>query len=549
MISWIQHHLIRHGRWVFLTLLAVIIVAFVFTIGNTPGCTTNDRSGYEENLFYGIDLKAQREQSVLTEKVSLSAFLNTQQFRSNEQFQAAIMSRVALLYLADEIGVAGPTQEAIAEFIRTKNAFRGQDGAFSTDAYTRFVDSVESNPSMPRGLVMTVLTEDYRIEQVQSAISGPGYILPSEAVAQAQRTQTEYGLSTAEISFADFTPEIDPSDADLASYFDETKQRYEIPERIEAGYVKFVADEFLNQVPEADDASLREHFAEERAGFVATYKAANPTPEGEEAVAVTFDLVRDDVAASLADSRASRLANEAAQAFAYKLYIDSIGRESESFDNLVTKSGVELISIEPYTLEAARQSPLSSEMLESAFALSGSRYYSDAYAVDGGFAVLIYSGRIAPTIPPYEDVADQVQANYVSEETRRLFNEKGERLKAELELALIEGKDFVETAESIGLSAKRFETFTPADAPAELNRSALTQAQSMVVGKVSPMLTLNGIGTFIYLSSKEIPEVDIDSEEIEQSKMLLERWAAFSTQDDLVNELIVRGLPDAPTAE
>jgi hypothetical protein len=56
MISWIQHHLIRHGRWVFLSLLAVIIVAFVFTIGNTPGCTT-DRSGYEENLYYGIDLE------------------------------------------------------------------------------------------------------------------------------------------------------------------------------------------------------------------------------------------------------------------------------------------------------------------------------------------------------------------------------------------------------------------------------------------------------------------------------------------------------------
>jgi hypothetical protein len=31
MISWIQHHLIRHGRWIFLTLLALIIVAFVFT--------------------------------------------------------------------------------------------------------------------------------------------------------------------------------------------------------------------------------------------------------------------------------------------------------------------------------------------------------------------------------------------------------------------------------------------------------------------------------------------------------------------------------------
>ena len=545
MISWIQHHLIRHGRWVFLTLLAVVIVAFVFTIGNTPGCTT-DRSGYEENLYYGIDLNAQREQSVLMEKLSLSAFLNTQQFRSSEQFQAALMSRIAMLHLADEIGVAGPTPEAIADFIKTKNAFRGQDGAFSADAYTRFVDSVESNPQTPQDLVMNVLTEDYRIEQVQDALSGPGYMLPSEVVAQAQRTQTKFELVTAEISFAEFSPELEPSDDELTAFFEETKQRYEIPERIDASYVKFAAANYLDQAAETDGAALRQHFTEERASFVSAYLAANPTPEGEEAVAVTFELVRDEVAASLAEARASRLANEAAQAFAYRLYVDGIRRESESFDALLSESGVELVAIDPYTLADARQSTLSAEMLESAFALSGSRYYSDAYGIEDGFAVLIYAGRIKPEIPPYGDVAKEVKLNYLSEEKRRLFNEKGESLKVKLEVALSEGKAFVEAAESLDLTVKNFDKFTPADAPADLNRSALTRAQSMEVGEVSPMLTLSGTGTFVYLSDKAVPEVDIESQEIEQSKVLLERWAAFSTQNDLVNELIVRGLPDDP---
>ena len=76
MISWIQNHLIRHGRWIFLSLLAVIIVAFVFTIGNTPGCTSN-QGAYQEQNFYGHDLNSSREMGIIGEKVSLSALLNT----------------------------------------------------------------------------------------------------------------------------------------------------------------------------------------------------------------------------------------------------------------------------------------------------------------------------------------------------------------------------------------------------------------------------------------------------------------------------------------
>ena len=112
MISWIQHHLIRHGRWIFLSLLALIIVAFVFTIGNTPGCTT-DRSGYEENLFYGIDLNAPRDIELLVEKVQMSAYLNEQTIRSDEQLQSQIYNRIALLNLASEFGIPSLTVNTV----------------------------------------------------------------------------------------------------------------------------------------------------------------------------------------------------------------------------------------------------------------------------------------------------------------------------------------------------------------------------------------------------------------------------------------------------
>lgn len=557
MISWIQHHLIRHGRWIFLTLLAIIIIAFVFTIGNTPGCTT-DRTNYQPDLFYGIDLNSPLEREPIIEKASLSGFLNGQsRLRGGE-----IETRIAMLSLADEIGVPAPDQAAIAEYIKTKAAFQGPDGNFSIDAYTRFLDGLETNPGS-KGRFQTVLVEDYRIEEVSDALSGPGYILPSEAAAQAQRSRTKLALATAGLPYADFEPDIADDEEALKAYYETNKQRYEVPERAEASYVMFKADDYVGTLPEASDAELREHFAANRARFVAEYEAANPKPieepvadgtestdgeapaeEAAEPEVVTFEKVRESVAKSYAMEQAMVAANEAAHAFAYKLHLDQIKLDSAAFNQLLNKLGVSLTEIEPYTRAGARQRALSPALLQSAFELTGTRYFSDAYEVNGGFAVLISQGRITPEIPPYEQVAAEVATDYKTEEKRRLFNEKGEEIKAQLETKVAEGTAFTEAAEGLGLEVQSYENFEVSEAPAGLNRSIIQQAQSLKQGDISPMLNLAGIGTFVYVESKEVPELGEEDPDLAQTKGMLTNWASFTTRSDLTNELVMRGLPE-----
>ena len=558
MISWIQHHLIRHGRWIFLSLLALIIVAFVFTIGATPGCTT-DRSGYKENLFYGIDLNSPRESEVIIEKIQLSAFLDGQQIRSDEQFQNQLTSRIALLQLADKIGVPSPSQETLANYITTKAAFRGDDGEFSADSYAKFVDSMESNPLSSQGLVIVVLEEDYRINQIESVLSGPGYLLPSEAIAQTQRNATELNLVTAELKYADFMPEIAVEETTLREYYDANALRYEIPERIKASYVFFDLKGCVEKVPEPSEAELREHFISNQDGFVADYESTKPEPAesvagGEvetpkEADKVTFSDVREAVTQSYLTEQETRMANEAAQGFAYTLYRDEIKRDSDAFKALLNESKLSLTEIEPYTLAGASQRALSSEFLESAFKLGGNRYYSDAYAVDGGFAVLLYQGRIAPEIPEFEAVQSEVIKDYKTDEKRRLFNEKGESLQAELKTKIVEGIDFVEAAEALGLGTASFETFSVQEAPRELNRSALQLAQGMQAGDVSPMLTSDGTGILVYLANKNIPEIARDNEELKQAEDFLARYAAYTSGSSFANELVILGLPEETVEE
>ena len=129
-------------------------------------------------------------------------------------------SRAASDFL-EEIGVPAPDQKTLESYIMTKAAFRGADDQFSRDAYTSFVDNLESNPRMPQGLFAVVLEEDYRIDQIGSALSGPGFLLPSEALAQTQRNETSLKLATAEISYAEFTPELTPNKQRLWTFLNE----------------------------------------------------------------------------------------------------------------------------------------------------------------------------------------------------------------------------------------------------------------------------------------------------------------------------------------
>jgi peptidyl-prolyl cis-trans isomerase D len=561
MISWIQHHLIRHGRWIFLSLLAVIIVAFVFTIGNTPGLTT-DRSGYEENLFYGIDLNSPLERDQIIEKVQISAFLNGQQIRDDAQFQNLLTSRIALLHLADTLGVPGPDQAALSDYITTKRAFLGADGNFSPDAYTRFIDNVESNPQTPSGIIARVLEEDYRIERVNTVLSGPGFILPSEILAQAQRNRTELTLSTASLDYRAFEPEIAAEESTLRDYYEANAQRYEIAERIRASYVFFDRADYAANVPEPTDADLRAHFIADRERFVQAFEterelraadaaaAGGDGADGEEAAPaadeapVTFEDVREAVAADFREAQEIRMANQAAQDFAFTLYDEAIARESAAFNALLNESGLSLTPIPPYTRQGARQRALPPEMLEAAFALGGNRYYSDAYPVDDGFAVLIYEGRIAPQIPDFEAVRSEVEADYRAEEKRRLFNEKGAALQAQLEAALEEGGSFAESAEALGLETESFASFSVAEAPAGLNQSALRQAQGMRPGEISSMLTVGNTGIFVHLADKIIPEVAADDPDLAQAESFLAQFTAFSSRNAFINELVARGIPE-----
>ena len=497
MISWIQNRLIRHGRWIFITLLGVIIVAFVFTIGNTPGCTTND-SAYEVVNFYGYDLNSPKQMQDLGRKASLSAQVNNVRIENNQQFQSQLMVRIALLHLAEEIGIPIPTAEALSDYKQTKPLFADEEGDFSRDAMTRFMDSIQSDPSIPDGLVATVLQEDYQIDALTEALSGPGYTLPSEGILQTQRNRTSYTVTTAQLSYQEFSPEIDLDANTLEKFYQNNAANYEIPERIKASILFFLADEDKNKDSESSEVK----------------------------------------------EQANRSANQAAQNFAYDLYNRAIDRDSSTFKELVTGAGLKLTTIEPYTLNQIADRELPEDLLNSAFALSDSKYYSDPYPINGGYAVLIYEGRVAPELPAFDSVAEQVKDDFIIEEKRRLFYAEGVRIKDDLDEALQSGAKFSTAAEGLQLEVESYEAFMLSEVPESLNQAVVQAIPSIQSGAVSPMIQSENQGFFVYMNSKDVPQIDENDPDYTQAMAFLERYSSMTRMRSLINELITAGSPE-----
>lgn len=555
MISWIQNHLIRHGRWIFITLLVVIIVAFVFTIGNTPGCTTN-RSNYVAENFYGYDLNAPIERQRLTQKTNLSQLLASgRPIQNNQQMATLLPTRIALLHLADQIGVPGPTTESLGQYLRTRPLFLDDEAQFSADLFTRFTDTLDSNPEMPENILINVLEEDYRIEQVRSAMSDPGFVLPAEIKLQTERNKTTYLLSTASLKYDSFVPKLAADTTALEAYYEKNKQAYQTPERLEASYAFFPFAQYLESDATLDEATLRKHFESNREQFVADYEAANPAEETisdenapeEAAPAVTFEEVKETVTADYRAKQAERAANDAAQSFAFTLYDQSIERSTEAFQDLLKASGIRLQKMEPFALQASgSQNKFPAEMRREAFALKSKRDYTSVYQIEGGFALIFVEGRIAAEIPPLDAVITEVTAAYEAEQKRALFNEEGERLKQELESGIAEGATFEEAAAALGLEHKDFEGFTFDQAPRELNRAALEEAGNLETGALSDMITTRDqTGLFVYLKEKNFPQVDPDDEAFTSAKEWLENYSRYLSSASMMSELVDRGSSEA----
>ncbi len=555
MFYWIQTYLTKHFKWLIVILLAVLIVSFVFTIGNFSPLGGGGRR-YVDQPFFEYDLSSERDASEIFGRGRVSLSINIPFYADNQDFlQTYSLTRIALLHQANLIGLPRPNKEEFKAFVRSLPAFMDfSTQEFDRSRYTAFLDSLR-NANISEMLVTQVLQEDFLIEKMRNLLEGPGHMLPHEALEAAKQNDTVWDLQTASLPYASFHPEVSPSREELESYFIRNAFRYLIPAKTEAGFLRFDPAKFIDGTYQPDDGEKQIHFVTNKARYQADMPLPDPVekeddsseaPENPETPEVTLDQVEEKVIAELRLEQASKHAQNAAEEFAYFLFDKEIENGSGAFSEAIEAQGLELVSLEPYGRDSvATQQGLGPETLNQVFRLNESRYFSDPVQDGDQFVILIYRGQTPERSPTLDEVADRVSADLEEELRREKFVAKGQSLKTEIEAALAAGESFESAASSRELDLASFEEYKQsAPAPEGLSAGARNQLEGLEEGEVSDWVTEPTNGILVFVARKLVPDYTLADEPVRtviesQSKMLSSR-----NVDPIISELLERELAD-----
>jgi peptidyl-prolyl cis-trans isomerase D len=555
MISWIQKTFQQHFRSIFAVLLGVIIISFVFTIGAAPGIGDAQKRGLVDRYFFGYNLSLQRDQEKLMGDASLSASLRVgfMSGLSAEQIQNYAFQRAAALHLADQWHIPGATPSEIEAQIKTLRMFAGQDGQFDPKSYQNFRDRLKTDPrGTTEADVARVVSDDVRMEKVQKLIGGPGYVLPADIKSQIARADTSWTLGTATTAYADYKPEIKPTDAELTAFFEQAGGRYDIPPRVVLGVANFTATDFIAQV-QVKDAEVRAFYDANPSRFPKPAekkddKPATPNVTPAADANADFAAVRAQVEATLKVERAQKLAAKAASDMSLALF-EAKAATTEAAEKYLAAKNIAVKTLAPFT----RDNPPaefggSFEAVNEAFRLNKDRAVSDALSTATGAVILLWKETQPSRKPAFAEVREKVQTDYVDNEKRKRFVDLGRTAKAEIEARLKAGDAFEKAVASAGTKAglkldlKMIAPFTLRSRPQDLDFTVLGALETLEKGQVSDMAISGESGVFVFAADKKVPDVNDSDPRFVETRTQLATYSSQLSASAYLSDLVEQEL-------
>lgn len=542
MITWIQNITQKHNKVLFGLLLIIIIIAFVFTIGNFGGGAGPSRNRADARSFYGYDLNNSNVVSALQQSTMLSMALSADRARLDRQrVQSASLNRAVMLYLARQLQIPEPDADALKAYVKTIPAFRNPlNGNFDAAAMQRFRDQMTSQPG-GEDLLNRVLREDFRIDRVAELLSGPGYVQPLIATMEYQRQQTEWSLELAEFPREGFTPDIDESTEALKAFYEQRKARYEIPPHLVVKAVQFSSADQLSKVQEVpSEATLQRYLEEHMADFRAEDAEADPV------LADIREAVREAWTQQQAHNLALNVASEFAMVLYEADYDKDLSYDSPRVTQLIENSGASVRTLEPFDPQnPTDQQGFSAAELSQAAIVTEADFYSDAIETEDGGVIFLYQSTIAAQEPAWEDVRESVLLDYREAEMDKFYNERAHELADLIKEAVANGQTFAEAVQAQGLNLVEVEAFKlSGQRPPQLNYFLVDALGDLDAGAITEPITYGEVATIMHVASKSVPEPVEASEDTPLTASLdtMKRRMQYFTTSGTMNDLIEMGM-------
>lgn len=235
----------KHQRWLMLVIAILTIIAFAFLYNTTE----MDRVG--SNMvarIYGREvMQVDVERAVRNYQLALALGqfelvrdLAGQAQNEDEAASNFIWNLMVLQHEAAALGIEPGTQ-AVVDKIRSLPVFQ-KDGQFDPAKYSEFVQQQLAPRGFTERQLEDVVRDSLRLQEVKALVESPAVVLPSDVDPALAR------MAPADVVLVEFDPvelakEVEVSDEELRSAYEERKQSLQAPEKRTLRYVPFMLSE------------------------------------------------------------------------------------------------------------------------------------------------------------------------------------------------------------------------------------------------------------------------------------------------------------------
>ena len=291
--------------------------------------------------------------------------------------------------------------EQLARTIQTQDVFRAGDD-FSQDAYENWLRSQGYSPGGFEEELRRSLLE----QQIALGVSGSDFMSTSELRDSVRMRLQKRTFSLLTIPASDFAG-AEPAESEIAAHFEQHRDAYMAPERLRLRFLEISMDEIAAGI-KVDDDELRALFEAERETFVA--------PEKREVSHILISVPADadtnaeeEVRARLAALR-SRI--ELGESF------EDLARDNSDDPGSATAGG---------SLGFIERGVMVPPFEEAAFALAPGELSEPVRSSYGWHLIRVTSVQESRGAA-FEEVRDQVLAQYRTRESERVYVEHAETL-------------------------------------------------------------------------------------------------------------------------
>ncbi len=508
MITAFQKTFQKHARWVFITLLVIMVIPFVFAYA--PGSKASSLLPRDKGrLFLGHDLSDEAHVRELGRAASLEQWLTLgYPPQSSEEFQRLIFDHIILSNLADSLTIPTPSTQQLSEYIATLPPFLDENGRFSQELFTQLQERFTAQEGFAKEYLGARIAQSWRLSQLFK--NQAAFYLPTSL-------QREYGLWAAKYTtaVAMLEPHIEEptlSQEELTEYFEKHQANYRTPELRSGIAYAIPAGKFLSQISEPSEEQLQRFFDSISFRFIEWQMQQDGKPSAEPKAPALADH-RKETLELYKTQRAARTAAEAVDVIVQKIFKEKIVPGSKAWEELLEASGAQLIALDAL----ARDNPDCDENTLNALfeAQLNVQPYSGAFATetDGRF-VLLKSVELSKD-QPLEAVEETVQADALAEKKQRValeaMGKKVEDLKSTFlaqEMSPdVEGPSFEALAREMGFVVTTPEPFTLSRPALELQRNSqkilrglLATSEGGFVSDITPKQAV-----VVWVRAKDIP--------------------------------------------